>query len=224
MAKKILYVDMDGVLVDFQSGIDQLDEAKQNEYKGREDEVLGIFSLMKPKTGAIDAFIRLSKEYYTYILSTSPWNNPTALQDKQNWVKKYLGKYAEKRLILSHHKNLNKGDYIIDDRDKRGVKKFEGEHIHFGQDKYYDWIAVLDYLLPGWYSDSDLENIMKHLMKKDNISKEEALTKAKAILSHYHDKHQERDAKREEKHREEWEKALDWEFMNLSADQFFDDD
>ncbi len=65
---------------------------------------------------------------------------------------------------------------------------------------------------------------MKHLMKKDNISKEEALTKAKAILSHYHDKHQERDAKREEKHREEWEKALDWEFMNLSADQFFDDD
>ena len=51
MAKKILYVDMDGVLVDFQSGIDQLDEAKQNEYKGREDEVLGIFSLMKPKTG-----------------------------------------------------------------------------------------------------------------------------------------------------------------------------
>ena len=38
MAKKILYVDMDGVLVDFQSGIDQLDETKQNEYKGREDE------------------------------------------------------------------------------------------------------------------------------------------------------------------------------------------
>ena len=33
MTKKILYVDMDGVLVDFQSGIDQLDETKQNEYK-----------------------------------------------------------------------------------------------------------------------------------------------------------------------------------------------
>ena len=147
MAKKILYVDMDGVLVDFQSGIDQLDEAKQNEYKGREDEVLGIFSLMKPKTGAIDAFIRLSKEYYTYILSTSPWNNPTALQDKQNWVKKYLGKYAEKRLILSHHKNLNKGDYIIDDRDKRGVDKFEGEHIHFATERFRSWQNVLDYLL-----------------------------------------------------------------------------
>ena len=77
MSKKILYVDMDGVLVDFQSGIDQLDETKQNEYKGREDEVPGIFALMQPKTGAIDAFIRLSKEYDTYILSTSPWNNPS---------------------------------------------------------------------------------------------------------------------------------------------------
>ena len=42
MAKKILYIDMDGVLVDFQSRIDQLDETKQNEYKGREDEVPGI--------------------------------------------------------------------------------------------------------------------------------------------------------------------------------------
>ena len=61
-------------------------------------------------------------------------------------------------------------------------------------------------------------------MKKNNISKEEALTKAKAILSKYHDKHKERDAKREEKHREEWERALDWEFINLSADQFSDDD
>ena len=59
MAKKILYIDMDGVLVDFQSGIDQLDETKQNEYKGREDEVPGIFSLMKPKTGAISAKLLL---------------------------------------------------------------------------------------------------------------------------------------------------------------------
>ena len=148
MSKKILYVDMDGVLVDFQSGIDQLDETKQNEYTGREEEVPGIFALMKPKTGAIDGFIRLSKEYDTYILSTSPWSNPTALQDKQNWFKKYLGKYAEKRLILSHHKNLNKGDYIIDDRKARGVDKFDGQHIFFGQEPFLNWFDVLDYLIP----------------------------------------------------------------------------
>ncbi len=52
-----------------------------------------------------------------------------------------------KRLILTHHKNLNKGDYIIDDRTANGVDKFEGEHIHFGSEQYPDWQAVTKELL-----------------------------------------------------------------------------
>ena len=44
--KKILYIDMDNVLVDFQSGIDQLDEETKKKYDGNLDEVPGIFSLM----------------------------------------------------------------------------------------------------------------------------------------------------------------------------------
>ncbi len=146
--KKIIYVDMDGVLVDFQSGIDAYDDKTQKEYKKREDEIPGIFVKMKPIDGAIDAFIKLSKVYDTYILTTSPWDNPTALQDKLNWVKKHLGTHAEKRLIFSHHKNLLKGDYIIDDRTARGVDKFDGEHIHFGSTKFNSWFNVLEYLLP----------------------------------------------------------------------------
>ena len=63
-------------------------------------------------------------------------------------LKKYLKEKAHKRLIFSHHKNLNKGDYLIDDRTKRGADKFEGEHIHFRQPKFQDWQSVLDYLLP----------------------------------------------------------------------------
>jgi len=31
-------------------------------------------------------------------------------------VKTHLGADAYKRLILTHHKNLNVGDYLIDDR------------------------------------------------------------------------------------------------------------
>lgn len=145
---KILYIDLGNVLVDFQSGIDQLDEATRQQYKGHLDDVPGIFAKMLPKEGAIDAFRKLSERYDVYILSTAPWNNPSAWSDKLLWVQKYLGDVAYKRLILSHHKNLNQGDYIIDDRTANGVNKFDGEHIHFGTARFSDWDAVVAYLLP----------------------------------------------------------------------------
>ena len=116
--KKVLYVDMDNVLVDFPSGIAQLDESVRNEYEGNIDEVPGIFSLMAPMPDAIEAFKELSQLFDTYILSTAPWENPTAWSDKLIWVKNHIGKVAHKRLILSHHKNLNDGAYLIDDRTK----------------------------------------------------------------------------------------------------------
>ena len=147
MTPKILYFDMDNVLVDFPSGIAQLTPDTQKEYEGRLDEVPGIFALMTPLEGAIDAFETLSKKYDSYILSTAPWENSSAWKDKNEWVKKYVGKSAHKRLILSHHKNLNKGDYLIDDRTANGAGEFEGEHIQFGSEKFPNWDSVLEYLL-----------------------------------------------------------------------------
>tara|TARA_B100000035_G_C20634582_1_gene393920 strand:+ start:86 stop:523 length:438 start_codon:yes stop_codon:yes gene_type:complete len=144
---KTLYVDMDNVIVDFKTGIEKISEEEKVKYEGRYDEVPRIFSLMDPMEGAIEAFNKLSSKYDTYILSTSPWNNPSAWQDKIVWVQKFLEKSAYKRLILSHHKNLNRGDYIIDDRVKNGVDKFEGEHIHFGSEKFPNWDTILKYLL-----------------------------------------------------------------------------
>ena len=144
---KILYVDMDGVLVDFQSGIDKCSKIVLSEYKDNKDEIPGIFGKMDPMPGAIESYKKLSKIFDTYILSTSPWKNETAPTDKLKWVKKYLGEVAHKRLILTHHKNLNKGDYLIDDRDKNGVEEFDGEHLHFGEgNEYPDWGSVVNYL------------------------------------------------------------------------------
>ena len=144
---KIVYVDMDNVLVNFQSGIDKLSNKQFNEFKGRYYQVPNIFSLMDLLEGALDAFEKLSSKYDTYILSTAPWTNTTAWQDKIEWVQKYLGKLAYKKLILSHHKNLNAGDYLIDDRLRNGAGKFKGEHIHFATDKFPDWDTVLNYLM-----------------------------------------------------------------------------
>jgi len=144
--KKILYVDMDNVLVDFPSGIARISEQDKITYEGDLDEVPDIFSRMDPMPDALEAFAELSELFDTYILSTSPWENRSAWSDKLDWVKKHLGKPAYKRLILSHHKNLNVGDYLIDDRTKNGAALFAGEHIHFGTGDFPDWSSVLDYL------------------------------------------------------------------------------
>ena len=144
--KKILYIDMDNVLVDFQSGINRLSEETKANYKDHLDDVPGIFSLMQSMPGAIEAFERLSKKFDTYILSTAPWENPSAWSDKPEWVKKHLGKVAYKRLILSHHKNLLRGHFLVDDRPNNGADKFEGELIRFGEKPFDCWDEVLTYL------------------------------------------------------------------------------
>jgi len=125
--KKIIYIDMDNVLVDFKTGISKLSKNTTEEFEGHLDDVPGIFNLMEPMKGAIEAFNELSQseKYDVYILSTAPWDNPTAWSDKLEWVKKYLRENGYKRLILSHHKNLNAGDYLIDDRTKNGADKFK---------------------------------------------------------------------------------------------------
>ena len=145
--KKVLYVDMDNVLVNFQSGIDVLNEELKSRYAGCYDEVPNIFAKMRPNEGAIDAMNCLKDKYDIYILSTAPWNNPSAWADKLEWVKRYLGEVCYKRLILSHHKNLNTGDYLIDDRKKNGAADFKGELILFGSERFPNWESVVRYLL-----------------------------------------------------------------------------
>ena len=146
--KKILYFDMDGVLVDFVSGINRLPKKTFLEYQENLDEAPGIFSLMDPMPGAIEAVTALSQRYDVYILSTAPWRNPSAWADKLRFVQTYFPEVFCKRLILSHHKELCRGDYLIDDRPRHGAGEFEGEWIHFGSKRFPDWESVLSYLLP----------------------------------------------------------------------------
>lgn len=143
---KRLFFDMDNVLVDFASGIARIDEAARREYEGRLDEAPGIFALMDPMPGAIDAVHRLAKKYDVYILSTAPWKNPSAWADKVAWVTKYFDDVFHKRLILSHRKDFVKGDFLIDDRPKHGADSFDGEWIQFGSERFPDWSAVVEYL------------------------------------------------------------------------------
>lgn len=163
--KKILYIDMDNVLVDFKSGIERVPECIKNKYmddgskvcKPHFDDIPGIFSLMDPMEGAIESVKELTEKYDVYILSTAPWGNPTAWADKLQWIKLYFNEPGReekdnvlyKRLILSHHKNLcrQEGAYLIDDRPNHGAAEFGDHWIHFGSQRFPDWKSVVEYLM-----------------------------------------------------------------------------
>ena len=140
MNKKVIYVDMDGVLADYNGRCKELNVDPNNT-----DNIDGFFRSLKPLPGAIEAYRKLNKIYDVYVLSTAPWENVTALNDKNAWIKEYLPE-AYKRVIYTHNKNLCMGDYLIDDRIKNGAGEFTGELIHFGSEKFPDWDAVLKYI------------------------------------------------------------------------------
>lgn len=144
--KKILYIDMDNVLVDFSSALNRLPNEMHEKNEAHLDDIPGIFALMDPLDGAIESYHQLAVWFDTYILSTAPWDNHSAWADKLLWVKRYLGTIAHKRLILTHHKNLNHGDFLVDDRTKHGADQFAGELILFGSARFPDWRSVVAYL------------------------------------------------------------------------------
>ena len=70
--KKIVYVDMANVLVDFNSGLQQAEPDLLNSYKGQLDNIPHLFSWMTPMPGAIEIFKALCEKYDVYILTTAP--------------------------------------------------------------------------------------------------------------------------------------------------------
>lgn len=135
MNKKRLYFDMDGVIVDFDSALKLQSEETLKEYEGREDEIPGLFGQMQPMPGALEAVRKLNERFDCYILSTAPWGNPSAWSDKVIWITRYLDDVFHKKMVITHCKHLCKGDILIDDRDKHGVRDFEGgvDPFRFGK-------------------------------------------------------------------------------------------
>ena len=146
MEKTTVFIDMDGVIVDFKRAIN--DQILDLVYDSSRFDFMD-FSKMKPLKGAIKSVKELYKHpnLDVYILSTASWNNSEVWKHKMEWVNKYLP-FMKKRLILSHNKHLccrTKNDIIIDDRLKNGVEKWEGIHIHFGQKGFKNWKKVIKY-------------------------------------------------------------------------------
>ena len=159
--QKILHIDIDGVIADFDAYIDtELQYITQNapydDVSGlsRSDQVNMICSMhpdmfaeLAPIPGAINAVKKLNNLFEIFFLSTPMWEVPESNSGKRIWVESMFGDIAKKKLILTHRKDLVIGDFLVDDRLKNGAAEFTGEHIHFGTEKFPDWDAVVSYLL-----------------------------------------------------------------------------
>lgn len=145
------YIDMDGVIADFDAGVkkyapDLHTGEEYPDYDTRADRVDKlceanpyIFHDLPLIEGAIEAVEWLMSVADIYFLSTPMWNVPLSYTGKREWLGKHFGEKAKKRLILTHRKDLNVGDFLIDDRLRNGVDKFTGVHFHFATPLLPDW-------------------------------------------------------------------------------------
>ena len=147
MNSKVVYIDMDGVLCDFDGAFERDKQVfPDNPYPQSRK---GFYTELKPIKGAVGAMALLidSDGFDPYILTAPSIYNPLSYTEKRLWVENHLGFEWVKRLIISPNKSLLNGDVLIDDHmTGRGQEKFEGVLFHFGSTDFPDWEIVMQRL------------------------------------------------------------------------------
>ena len=146
--RTVVYVDMDGVLCDFEAAYKRDRQAlPEIDYPNSRE---GFYRGLKPISDAISAMrdLMASELFEPYILTAPSIFNPLSYTEKRLWVEENLGFDWVSRLIISPNKSLLRGEFLIDDHDSgHGQEGFNGELLQFGTPELPDWKAVLARLL-----------------------------------------------------------------------------
>lgn len=150
---------MDGVVADFEKGfleayrnrhpdksfipLEQrtsfyVKEQYPNELQPLVEEIYlsqGFYFSLPPIEGSLEALSELaSRGDEIYICTSSLLKNPFCVQEKYEWVIKYLGQDWTKKMIVSKDKTIIHGDFLIDDKPEvKGVQQPTWEHIVYSQ-------------------------------------------------------------------------------------------
>mgnify|MGYP000185639297 FL=1 len=141
--KTIIYVDMDHVLCDYEAGFAKHQARYPAETYPQSQP--GLYIGLAPMPGAIETYLWLHEhpETAVFILTAPSIKNPHCYSEKRQWVEKHLGMGVGKNLIITPHKPLNRGDYLIDDKTAgKGQDCFDGQLILFGSKAFPDWARV----------------------------------------------------------------------------------
>lgn len=135
-----IIVDMDHVKVDFHKQCVKLfrsclpkeafknwrpekyyfEEVFEPQYHGVINEIVcskNFFFTMEPMAGAIEAVKEMEKEKLNITICTTPHpNSEFCINEKIDWVKKYLGASYAKKMVFTYDKTIITGDVLIDDK------------------------------------------------------------------------------------------------------------
>ena len=137
--KKIIYVDMDGVISDFDKA------AKEGGWTHRPDLKVD-FRNLEVVPGAKDALLRLNQDFDIFIATTPPWSRPDMWGAKRDWIVEHFP-WLKRKMVLTHRKDLLIGDILIDDSRWRGPPDFQGDWFWFNKDwKTHNWEACLEWI------------------------------------------------------------------------------
>lgn len=148
--KKIIYVDMDGVLCDIYSHAKKkFSEFPQIKYPQSQ---YGFFLELPVIYNSVETVKSLQNDYDgnfdIWFLTAPSTHNPMSYAEKNYWIRINFGQAWCDKLIICPDKSLLRGDYLIDDNiSGRGQDKFIGTFIHYGSDIYKDWKAVKNHLV-----------------------------------------------------------------------------
>ncbi len=124
--KKIVFLDLDGVLADFDGAIvNHIDDPP-------EMFVPGFFRNLAVHDGAKEAVATLlaNENLDIYIGSKMTSKATNCATEKMEWIREHFPALL-KRMVLVCDKSLLRGDVLVDDDFERWAHKFQGQFIHF---------------------------------------------------------------------------------------------